>query len=284
MPDVPIVDSHVHLWDPGWFRMAWLDGDQLLGRPFGLADYREHTHGVEVAGMVYLEVDLAPHVTLLEARWAADRAVEDPRLGAVVAHAPVEYGEQVRAYLESLVGVGPIIKGVRRLTQGEDDPDFCARPAFVRGVQMLTEFDLSFDACIYHFQMPGLIELVRQCPETSFILDHMGKPGIRDRLLDPWRSQISELARLGNVVCKVSGVVTEADHAAWNIEELKPYVPHVLEAFGENRVLFGGDWPVVLKASTYRRWVDTLDELTVNLSDDARRALWADNARRAYRF
>jgi L-fuconolactonase len=264
--------------------MPWLDDDALLGKPIGLADYREHTRGVEVAAMVYLEVDLAPHYALLEARWAAERAHEDPRLQAVVAHAPVEFGEQVRAYLEELVKIGPIVKGVRRLTQGEADPMFCTDARFVRGVQMLPEFGLSFDACIYHAQMPGVIELARRCPETSIVLDHMGKPGIRDRLLEPWRAQIGELARLSNVVCKVSGVVTEADHASWSLEDVKPYVMHVLEAFGEDRVLFGGDWPVVLKAASYRRWVETLDQLTGGLSESARRKLWSDNARRVYRI
>jgi L-fuconolactonase len=284
VPDLPIVDSHVHLWDPQWFRMAWLDGDDLLGKAYGLGDYREHTRGVEVAAMVYLEVDLAPQYTLLEARWAAERAAEDSRLQAIVAHAPVEFGEQVRAYLGHLVGIGSIVKGVRRLTQGEADPDFCARPAFVRGVQMLPEFDLSFDACIYHHQLAGVLELARQAPGTTLVLDHLGKPNVREGQMEPWRSQIRELARLSNVVCKVSGVVTEADHAAWTIEDVKPYVVHVLEAFGEDRVLFGGDWPVVLKASTYRRWVDTLDELTVDLSEGARTKLWAENARRVYRL
>jgi len=189
-----------------------------------------------------------------------------------------------RAYLEQLVALGPIVKGVRRITQGEADPEFCARADFVRGVQILPEFGLSFDACIVHHQLPGLIELVRQCPETSFVLDHLGKPAIRDGLLDPWRAQIEQLAGLPNVVCKLSGAVTEANHARWGVEDLKPYVMHALDVFGEERVLFGGDWPVVLKASSYERWVEALDELTAGIADNARRKLWADNARRVYRL
>jgi L-fuconolactonase len=284
VPEGPIVDSHVHLWDPGAFRIAWLDGDALLGKPYALRDYREHTRGVDVEAMVYLEVDLAPHYTLLGARWAAERAREDPRLQAIVAHAPVEFGEQASAYLEELIRLGPIVRGVRRITQAEADLDFCARPAFLRGVQMLSEFGLSFDACVVHHQLPGVIELARQCPETQFVLDHLGKPDIAARELNPWRAHIRELATLRNVVCKISGAVTEADHASWSVEDLKPYVLHALESFGTDRVLFGGDWPVVLRASSYRRWVDALDELTVDLSAVARRELWADNARRVYRL
>jgi L-fuconolactonase len=284
MPDVPIIDAHLHLWDPQRFRMPWLDSIPLLNKPYGLAEYREQTQGIAIEAMVYLEVDVAPPYALLEAQWAADRAQEDPRLQGIVAHAPLEYGEQVRAYLDALVAISPLIKGVRRLLQDEPDPQFCLRPPFVRGVQLLPEYGLSFDLCIRHYQLPAVIELVRRCPDTSFILDHIGKPHIKDRLLDPWREQIAELAALPNVSCKISGLVTEADPERWTTDDLAPYVAHVLEVFGEDRVVFGGDWPVALLASSYRRWVEALDALTTHLAPQAERKLWAENARRFYRL
>ncbi len=263
MPDFPIVDTHLHLWHPQHFRMSWLDGSALLNRPYGLDEYREHTAGIDIAAMVYLQVDVEPAYGLLEAQWAAERAREDPRLQGIVAYAPVEYGEQVRAFLAALAASGPRVKGVRRILQSEPDPEFCLRPGFVRGVQILPEYGLSFDICIYHHQLAGVIDLVRRCPDTSFILDHVAKPNIKEHLLDPWRAQIAELAALPNVVCKISGLVTEADHQGWEAEDLRPYVEHVLVAFGPDRVMFGGDWPVVLLASEYRRWVETLE-----LADD----------------
>ncbi|HEX5688902.1 MAG TPA: amidohydrolase family protein [Roseiflexaceae bacterium] len=284
MPNFPIVDAHVHLWDPRHFRMAWTDGNATLGRPFGLADYREHTTGVEVGAFVYVEVDVAPHYALLEAQWAEQRAQEEPRLRGIVAHAPVEYGEQARAFLAALAATGPHIKGVRRLLQGEADPAFCLRPGFVRGVQLLPEFGFSFDICIRHHQLASAVELVRQCPEVNFILDHIAKPDIAGGLLDPWREQMRAMAALPNVACKVSGMVTEAGGERWTADDLAPYVAHVLEVFGEERALFGGDWPVVLMASSYVRWVEALDMLTADLSENARRKLWAENARRVYRL
>jgi L-fuconolactonase len=284
MPDFPIVDAHVHLWDPGHFRMSWLDGNDALDRPLGLSEYRAATDGIAVDAMVYLQVEVETPYALLEARWAAERAREDSRLRGIVAWAPVEYGERARAFLDALVAVDPLIKGVRRIVQSEPDPGFAVRPGFVRGVQMLAEYGLSFDLCVYHPQMPAVVELVRRCPSVSFILDHIGKPNIRERVLDPWRQQIRELADLPNVICKVSGMVTEADHRQWTADDLRPYLEHVLTCFGEDRVAFGGDWPVVTEASEYRRWVETLDALTVGLSPAARRKLWSENARRFYRI
>jgi L-fuconolactonase len=284
MPSFPIVDAHLHLWDPQRFAIPWLDGNPTLRRRFGPPEYAEHARGVDVEAMVYLEVDVEPHYALLEAQWVAERAREDPRIKAIVAHAPVEYGERARSYLDALVAITPLVKGVRRLIQGEPDVAFCLRPEFVEGVQLLAEYGLSFDICIYHPQMASAIELVRRCPRVSFMLDHLGKPGIKQHVLDPWRAQMRELAALPNVICKISGAVTEADHDRWTAENLRPYIEHALEVFGEDRVAFGGDWPVVLLASSYQRWVETLDGLTIGLSEAAKRKLWAENAKRFYRL
>ena len=112
----------------------------------------------------------------------------------------------------------------------------------------------------------------------------IGKPGIVAGLRQPWAAQITELAALPNVMCKISGLVTEANHQNWGVEELAPYVAHVLAAFGEDRVAFGSDWPVVLLAAGYRRWIETLDALTSHLTPAAQKKLWADNARHFYRI
>ncbi len=284
MPDFPIIDTHVHLWNPRRFRMRWLDGNALLDQPYELKEYAEHTQGIAVEAMVYLEVAVEPTYMLLEAQWVNALAEAEPRLLGIVANAPLEDGDCVRSYLDALKAIGPRIKGVRRLLQGESDDAFALRPDFVRGVQALADYGFSFDICIVHRQLPAVIELVRRSPGVSFILDHIAKPDIRNHLIEPWRTHIRELARLPNVVCKVSGMVTEADHAHWTTNDLRPYFDVVFDAFGEDRVMFGGDWPVALMASSYARWVQALDELTSGLSDAARRKLWAENARRVYRL
>lgn len=283
MPDGPIIDSHVHLWDPTAFRMPWLDGNKRLNKPYDLADYWEQTAGLPVEAFVYLQVEVTPAYALLEAHWAAQHAAEDNRLKAVVAWAPLEDGAPCRTYLDALVQVSPLIKGVRRVVEGEADPGFSSRPGFITATRMLPEFGLSCDICIYHPQLPSAIALVRACPETRFVLDHIAKPDIKGHLVEPWRQQMAALAALPNVCCKISGTVTEADHDRWTPDDLAPYVAHVLDVFGEDRVLYGGDWPVVLDASSYRRWADTLDTLTAHLSAEAKRKLWAENTRQFYR-
>ena len=284
MPDVSMIDSHVHLWDPTVFRMPWLDGNKLLNKPYGLTDYREQTAGLPIEAFVYLQVEVSPAYGLLEAQWVAERAAEDDRLKAIIPWAPLEDGTPCRSYLDALVKISPLIRGVRRVTQFEADIEFTSSPGFVAGTRLLPEFGLSCDICINHPQMPSAIALVRACPETQFVLDHIGKPDIKGHLMEPWRRQMAELAALPNVCCKISGMATEADHDHWTPDDLAPYLAHVLAVFGEDRVLFGGDWPVVLSASPYRRWADTLDALTTDLSAEAKGKLWGENARRFYRL
>jgi predicted TIM-barrel fold metal-dependent hydrolase len=264
--------------------MPWLVGVPRLNRPYGLQDYREQTRDLPIIAMVYVEVGVEPQESLREARHVVDLAREEPRLQAIVAAAPVERGDAVRDHLESLVAISPLIKGVRRNLQDETEPDFCLRPDFVKGVRLLADYQLSFDLCIKHWQLPYVIELVRRCPDTAFILDHLGKPDIKEHLLDPWQADLRTLAELPNIACKLSGMVTEADHESWQPADLEPFINVVLGAFGEDRVMFGSDWPVALLASSYQRWFETLEALAVRLPVSARRKLWAENARRFYRM
>ena len=281
---LPFVDAHVHLWDPEQFSMPWLAAIPQLNRPYGLQDYREQTQDLPIIGMVYIEVGAESQEALREAQHVVHLAREEPRLQAVVAAAPVERGEAVREHLEALVTLSSLIKGVRRNLQDEAEPDFCLQPDFVAGVRLLAEYNLSFDLCIKHWQLPSVIELVRLCPDTAFILDHVGKPDIKRQQIDPWQGDLRELAGLPNIVCKISGMVTEADHKGWQPSDLEPFINVVLEAFGEERVLFGGDWPVILLASPYQRWYETVEALTASLPVSSRRKLRAENAQRFYRM
>ena len=283
MLDFGIVDTHVHLWDVSRLRYPWLDDIPLLNRPYLPADFRAAHGPIQVDKIVFLQAEVEPAQFLDEAKWVASLAEEEPRLVGMVPWAPLEDGDRAADALDRLAEI-PQVKGVRRIIQFESDLEFCLRPDFVRGVRLLERYGFSFDICISHVQLANTIELVRQCPNITFVLDHIGKPDIAAGLVEPWKRELSELARIPNVHCKLSGTVTEADHQTWTRDDLMPYVDHVVESFGFDRVMFGGDWPVVLNASPYARWVETLEQALAGSSASELRRAFRDNAIDFYRL
>jgi L-fuconolactonase len=201
----------------------------------------------------------------------------------MVAALPLERGAAIAGELDQLRR-HKILRGVRRLIQNQPDPDFCIRPDFIEGLKLLARHDLVFDICIFHHHLPNAIKMVQQCPEVRFVLDHIGKPGIKAGLTDPWRQHLKELAALPNVTCKISGVSTEADHKNWTREQLRPYIAHTIDAFGFDRVMYGGDWHVLELAGTYPQWVEIVDWVVEGASVVEKRKLFRDNAIRDYRL
>jgi L-fuconolactonase len=283
MPSFPIVDSHVHLYDPAHLSYPWLKRVPRIDRRYDLADFDRCRGGVEVDAIVFAEVAVGPGLHVEEAAWVQALAEGDPRLKGMIAHAPMEKGPAVVEDLERL-RTFPTLRGIRRLIETEPDPSFCLEPPFVEAVRLLAQHDLTFDICVKHWALTFGLELAKRCPHTRFVLDHIGKPGIRQRLWEPWKSQIRELSRLPNVVVKVSGVVTEADHAAWTKEDVKPYVEHVIECFGFHRCMYGSDWTVSELTHEYPDWVAILDEVTAGASEDERRSFWRGTAIGTYRL
>ena len=275
-----IVDSHVHFWDPARLDYPWLTGVPALSRAFLPQDYAAATGAVKTGKMIVVEACCTPAQNRAEAAWMAQLAAREPRLKGIVAHASLEQGRPVRAELAALAQI-PTVKGVRRNLQGEA-ADFCLQPDFVAGVRALAEFDFSFDLCLVHHQLPAVTELVRRCPEVNFVLDHGGKPAIRQRLFEPWAGQLKTLAALPNVCCKLSGLLTEADLAHWQPADLRPYVRHTAECFGFDRVLFGGDWPVLTLAGDFSRWLTVLDILLEEAGEADWRKMLQTNAERIY--
>ena len=283
MPDFPIVDSHVHLYDPTWLRYSWLKRAPKLERRYDLRDFDRCRASIEVDQLVFAEVWVDPGLHFAEAAWVQQLADADPRLAGMIAHAPLEKGAAVAEDLDRL-GSNPALRGIRRLIEIETDQSFCLEPGFLAGIRLLGERGLPFDICVKHWGLVFAIELARRCPDVRFVLDHIGKPGIRQGLVEPWKSQIRELARLPNVVCKLSGVITEADHQHWTRDQVRPYVEHVLECFGFARVMYGSDWTVSELTHPYPEWVAIVDEITHGCSGDELQRLWRGTAIETYRL
>ena len=283
MPDYPIVDSHVHLLEPKRFGYAWTRNAPSLNRQVLPEHLTKAAAPVKVDQFVFVEVDVDFPQHLVEAEWIAGLAASDPRLTGMVAALPLERGKGVEAELDKLREHG-ILRGIRRLIQNQPDLEFCVRPQFIEGLKLLAAHDLVFDICILHHQMPNVIKMVRQCPELRFVLDHIGKPGIKAGIFDPWRQHLKELAAMPNVHCKISGVTTEADHKNWTREQLKPYIAHAIESFGFDRIMYGGDWHVSELAGTYPQWIEILDWVVDGATPAEKRKLFRDNAIRFYRL
>jgi len=282
MSGCSIVDSHVHLWNPAQFRYAWLDGLPALNRSFLPADFTAITN-LKVSKIIFVECGCDPAQSLAEVDWISSLAKNEPRLKGIVAHAPLEEGEHVLADLEKLAS-RPLVKGIRRNLQGEHDKKFCLRPAFVVGVRLLERFGFTFDLCVRHDQLAGVAGLARLVPRVTFVLDHLGKPDVRGKNLEPWATDLKALAALPNVVCKISGLTTEADWKNWQTADLEFYFQQALESFGFDRLLFGSDWPVVTLAASWTCWLETLRDFVSFASDAQRACLFQANAERIYRI
>ena len=283
MIDIPIVDTHVHLWDPARIKYPWLADAEALNKPHLLSGYRAATEGLTIEKMIFVqcEADFAQFAE--EVDWVTERAREEPRIQGVVAWAPLEKGQAAREDLAKL-SENPLVRGIRRIIQFEDDVAFCLRPDFVRGVQLLPEFDMTFDLCIKgDEQFKNTLELVRQCPNVQFIADHINKPFIKEKTMAPWASYMTQLAAMPNTWCKMSGLANEAEWNVWTADDLKPYMDHVFSCFGTERTMFGGDWPVCTLATTCRTWIDTLWTAVSDFSEDEKRRLFHDNAEAFYR-
>ena len=282
MLDFPVIDTHVHLWDPAHLEYPWHRGNAELDRPFLMDEFDAARVSVNIGGIVFVECDVLASQRLDEAHWISSLAEADPRIKGIVASAALEHGQAVQDDLEKLASV-PLVKGVRRLIQSED-LDFCTQPDFVQGVKALAEFGLSFDICIRHPQLTSATQLVRSCPEVPFILDHIGKPDIAHGGFEPWAQELREFARLPNVYCKMSGLITEADRACWTKDDLRPYIEHVIECFGWDRVTYGGDWPVATLAATYTEWFEALEWAVAGCSETEKQKLFRETAKQFYRL
>jgi L-fuconolactonase len=285
MPSFPIIDAHVHLYDPLALSYPWMSQIPKLNRPHGIAEFRRLTEGVEIDGLIFVEVDVAEGRHLDEARWVEEHADPHPGLlRGIVASMPLERGaEAVAADLEAFAAL-PHARGVRRLLERhEQESGWALRAPFIEGVRLLARYNLPFDLCLRHTQLAEATHFVRSCPEVRFVVDHIAKPAIKAGIREPWDRELRELAAEPNVICKISGVVTEADHDTWTYDQVAPFIAHAIDCFGFDRIMFGGDWPVSELATSYRRWVDVVDRVTAGASKADLTKLYRENAIAFYR-
>lgn len=280
---VPLLDTHLHLWDPAHLSYPWLGGD--LDRRFGPEEYRAAWAGTPApTASVFVQAECDPRQAFDEVAWVTALA-EECGIRGIVAYAPLEHGERVADDLDRLVAT-PLVVGVRRSLQDEA-PGFARRPDVVAGARLLAERRLRFDACVRPAQLADVAALADAVPGLAVVLDHLGKPavGSASQPVEPrgsdWHRDLVDLARRPSVHVKLSGLPAEA-RGAWSAAQIEPFLDVALEAFGPERLLYGGDWPVSERQHP-RRWLEAVDAWALDrLGPAGRDAVLAANGEGFY--
>ena len=294
---LPIIDTHQHLWDLSRQKLPWLDkAPEVLRRSYVTSDYLEATKGLNVVKAIYMEVDVPPSDHVAEVKLITElcRSQDHPTAAAVIGGRPgaVTFGDYIRRMAKN-----PYVKGVRQVLHGSTPTGFCLRETFVQSVRLLGELGLSYDLCLRPDELGDAVQLVGQCPDTQFIVDHCGNADPKAFLAaerregappshDPeaWRRNMAALAERAHVVCKISGVVAQVPRPEWSPDDLAPVVNYCLDRFGVDRVVFGSDWPVCRVGAELAQWVRALKEIVRNRPLAEQRKLFHDNAGRIYRL
>jgi len=256
MSGLRVIDSHVHFWDPSVLRYPWLASVPALAAPFRPAEYPPFSSG-DIDAVVFVEANPAPELAADEVAWVDALADAEPRIAGIVAFVDL-LDERARDAALARLSRTPRVVGVRHNIQ-QQPAGFALQPAFVRGVQRVGASGRPFDLCITADQLDEVIELVTRCPDVSFVLDHCGKPAIRDDAYESWAEGLERLASHDRVACKISGLLTESREDQRSADALARWIDRVRDCFGASRLLYGSDWPVSTLGGGTSLWRSIVD-------------------------
>lgn len=281
---LPIIDTHQHLWDLKKFKLNWLKKpDHPLGKSHLPEDYAKVIEGLNFTQSVYMEVDVHVDQQQEEVDYLLEliKSKKHITVAAVVSGRPASEG--FAKYVAQFKG-SPYIKGIRQVIHEDDNPKgFCVTKEFISGVKLLGDLGLSFDICIRPGELTDADQLIGECPNTRFILDHLGNAPLFDaKKFETWKKDIAKLAERKNVVCKISGIVAQCKKGEWGPETLAPAINHGIEVFGWDRVMFGSDWPVCTLGATMAEWVNALKTIVKDRTEEQQKKLFHDNAKKFY--
>ena len=270
------IDSHQHFWNYSQTEYPWIESGSRLHRDYGPSDLQPILEPLGFDGSIAVQARQNPNENLFLSRLAEEYEFIKGIVGWIDLRSP-NFDAQARSFSRL-----PKAVGVRHVVQDESDPNFMAGADFRRGIEGLNQYGLVYDILIYAHQLPDATGLVNDFPAQSFVLDHIAKPAIRKGELAKWKKDLAAIAKLPNVSVKLSGVLTEADHSSWTVEQISPYWECVFELFSPNRILYGSDWPVIRLAAEYSAWVDIVSDWLSAYSQSDRELIWGGNAERIY--
>jgi predicted TIM-barrel fold metal-dependent hydrolase len=278
---IPILDTHQHLMYPEKYAYSWTaDIPQLAGKAFRYGDYLKAIEGTSVSTTIFMESGADDPHWQEETRFVHTLArTSGSLIKGIIANCRPEEESGFDTYVESVLSANLV--GLRRILHTEPD-ELSQQPCFAANLRLLEKYELTFDLCVLARQIPLAAGLAAKCPNVRFILDHCGVPDIAAGQLEPWRRDISEISKLPNVACKISGVLAYCAPDQANLEAVRPYVEHCLEQFGWERVVWGSDWPVCTITSDLRTWVQVTNQLIATADESDRRKMLHENAMRFY--
>ena len=268
-----IIDSHQHYWIYNPVRDGWIDESmKILQRDFLPEHLSPLLDELSIIGTIAVQADQSE----VETNFLLNLADKYEQILGVVDWVDL----QSKNIVEQLDHFATFkkLKGFRHIVQAEPDENFLLNKKFQNGISLLKKYNFTYDILIYPNQLPAAVKFVQKNPEQKFILDHIAKPYIKKKEIKPWALQIKELAKNQNVYCKLSGIITEADHKNWNAREIFPYLDIVFSAFGSDRLTFGSDWPVCLLAGSYEQVLNLIEEYLKNESEETKEKIFYKNA------
>ncbi|HSO50712.1 MAG TPA: amidohydrolase family protein [Acidimicrobiia bacterium] len=277
-----VIDAHHHFWDPRTVDYPWMTGAyEPLRKKYGPSDLAPLLDAVGVTATIVVQA----RQELDETHSLLEMADATPWVAGVVGWVDVTKADVAETIARIREGEhGNRLVGIRHLVHDEPDPEWLLRDDVLRGLRALAEAGLVYDLLVRTRELPAATEVARRLPGLRFALDHLAKPPISTRQIEPWASAIGEIARLPNVTCKVSGLVTEADWSSWRSDDLTPYIAKALELFGSDRLMWGSDWPVCILAATYSEVFETAVEILTDLVGDELEAILGGCAASTYGF
>lgn len=273
------IDAHQHFWRYNAADYSWITDDMApLKRDFLPADLKPLLDEIGFDGSIAVQ---ARH-NMEETRWLLELAEANQFVRGVVGWVDLCSPDASR-HLEQLAASAKLV-GIRHVAQDEPDDEFLLKPGFCRGVALLRAFGLAYDILVYPRHLRVAAKFARQFPEQRFVLDHIAKPRIAEQSMEPWKSDIRELANLPNVHCKLSGMVTEAKWRLWQAKDFRPYLDTVLQAFGPSRLMIGSDWPVCTLSADYRSTMQIVMDFIAELSASEKDAILGATCAEFYRL
>ncbi|MBA31545.1 MAG: amidohydrolase [Chloroflexi bacterium] len=278
MSNTIYIDSHQHFWEINRFDYSWMDKNSPIRKDFMPKDLEKLINENSIDKTIIVQA--VPSIQ--ETFWLLEIAEQYEFIAGVVGWVDLT-DKNIDDKLNKLQD-NPYFKGIRHLWETDDDPGWIINSGGIRGLESIAERNLTFDFLARPKNLIYIPRIMRLVPNLRAVLDHIGKPEISTKKFQPWLNDLRKISSIDNVFCKLSGMITEANHADWNVDDLRPYVHHVLSLFGVDRVMFGSDWPVSTLAGEYNQVKKSFEEILIELDTPSKNKIFGENAQSFYKI